>query len=114
MNVTPKALDAEYAELAASQPIDTTAMATETTMLSPRFYTTDFAEMDRIDVTPVRKDWDALIAQMKSDPNKTHFKKTEAWDKVDWEGMEPALRTEFIDFLVSSCTAEFSGCVLYK
>ena len=70
MNVTPKALDAEYAELAASQPIDTTAMATETTMLSPRFYTTDFAEMDRIDVTPVRKDWDALIAQMKSDPNK--------------------------------------------
>ena len=114
MNVTPKALDAEYAELAASQPIDTTAMATETTMLSPRFCTTDFAEMDRIDVTPVRKDWDALIAQMKSDPNKTHFKKTEAWDKVDWAGMDPGLRTEFIDFLVSSCTAEFSGCVLYK
>ena len=114
MNVTPKALTAEYAELAAAQTIDTTAMATETTMLSPRFYTTDFAEMDRIDVTPVRADWDKLIAQMKSDPNKTHFKKTEAWDKVDWAGMDPVLRTELIDFLVSSCTAEFSGCVLYK
>jgi magnesium-protoporphyrin IX monomethyl ester (oxidative) cyclase len=93
---------------------ETTAMATETTLLNPRFYTTDFDEMDRIDVTPVRKDWDALIAQMKSDPNRGHFKKTADWDKVDWEGMEPELRKEFIDFLVSSCTAEFSGCVLYK
>jgi magnesium-protoporphyrin IX monomethyl ester (oxidative) cyclase len=93
---------------------DTTAMATETTLLNPRFYTTDFDEMDRIDVTPVRKEWDKLLAQMKSDPNKGHFKKNADWDEIDWEGMEPALRAEFIDFLVSSCTAEFSGCVLYK
>ncbi len=114
MNVTPKALEAEYAALAAEQPLDTTAMATETTLLNPRFYTTDFDEMDKIDVTPVRAEWDKLIAQMKSDPNKGHFKKTEAWDKVDWEGMDPPLKREFIDFLVSSCTAEFSGCVLYK
>ena len=113
MNVTPKALDAEYAELAASQPIDATAMATETTLLNPRFYTTDFDEMDRIDVTPVREAWDGLLAQMRSDPNKGHFKKNAEWD-ADWEGMEPKLKREFIDFLVSSCTAEFSGCVLYK
>jgi magnesium-protoporphyrin IX monomethyl ester (oxidative) cyclase len=101
-----------HAELAGK--FDTTAMATETTLLNPRFYTTDFDEMDRIDVTPVRAEWDVLIAQMKSDPNKGHFKKNADWDKVDWEGMDPALRAEFIDFLVSSCTAEFSGCVLYK
>jgi magnesium-protoporphyrin IX monomethyl ester (oxidative) cyclase len=93
---------------------DTTAMATETTLLNPRFYTTDFDEMDRIDVTPVRAEWDKLIAQMKSDPNKGHFKKNADWDQIDWEGMDPPLRREFIDFLVSSCTAEFSGCVLYK
>jgi magnesium-protoporphyrin IX monomethyl ester (oxidative) cyclase len=70
--------------------------------------------MDRIDVTPVRKEWDKLLAQMKSDPNKGHFKKNADWDEIDWDGMEPGLRAEFIDFLVSSCTAEFSGCVLYK
>ncbi len=104
------------AEVAAdiAPTFDTTAMATETTLLNPRFYTTDFDEMDRVDVTPVRAEWDKLIAQMKSDPNKGHFKKTDAWDTVDWHGMDPALRAEFIDFLVSSCTAEFSGCVLYK
>jgi magnesium-protoporphyrin IX monomethyl ester (oxidative) cyclase len=104
--------DELHAEM--SDAFDTTAMATQTTLLNPRFYTTDFEEMDRIDVTPVRADWDKLLAQMKSDPNKGHFKKNADWDTVDWAGMDPALRVEFIDFLVSSCTAEFSGCVLYK
>ncbi len=85
----------------------------QNTLLTPRFYTTDFAEMDAIDVTPVRAEWDALIARMKADPNKGHFKKTSDWD-ADWDGMDPALKAEFIDFLISSCTAEFSGCVLYK
>ena len=93
---------------------DTDAMAQESTLLNPRFYTTDFDEMDRIDVSPVREEWDILIGQMKSDPNKGHFKKNADWDQIDWDGMESGLKREFIDFLVSSCTAEFSGCVLYK
>jgi magnesium-protoporphyrin IX monomethyl ester (oxidative) cyclase len=97
----------------AAETADTTGMAMDETMLTPRFYTTDFDEMDAIDVTPVREDWDKLLAQMKSDPNKGHFKKTADWD-ADWEKIDPELRREFIDFLVSSCTAEFSGCVLYK
>ena len=82
-----------------------TALAMQNTLLTPRFYTTDFDEMDAIDVSPVRKDWDLLIDQMKSDPNRGHFKKNEDWDHVDWDGMEPKLKAEFIDFLVSSCTA---------
>ena len=98
----------------AANALDTNAMAQETTLLNPRFYTTDFDEMDRVDVTPVREEWDRLIAQMRSDPNKNHFKKTADWDEVDWENMEPGLKAEAIDFLVSSLTAEFSGCVLYK
>jgi magnesium-protoporphyrin IX monomethyl ester (oxidative) cyclase len=91
-----------------------TAVAMQDTLLTPRFYTTDFDELDAIDVTPVRDDWDALIAEMEADPNRGHFRKTADWDHVDWAGMDPELKKEFIDFLISSCTAEFSGCVLYK
>lgn len=93
---------------------ESTAVAMQDTLLTPRFYTTDFDEMDRLDVTPVRRDWDELIGRMKADPNKKHFRKTEDWDTVDWDNMDPALKKELIDFLISSCTAEFSGCVLYK
>jgi len=109
--------EAIAAQDALDGPAMTSEMATEVamqnTLLTPRFYTTDFAEMDSIDVSPVRKDWDNLIAGMKADPNKGHFKKTDEWE-ANWEGMDPALKAEFIDFLISSCTAEFSGCVLYK
>ncbi|MEM7527473.1 MAG: magnesium-protoporphyrin IX monomethyl ester (oxidative) cyclase [Pseudomonadota bacterium] len=93
---------------------DTTKMAQETTLLTPRFYTTDFEALDATDVEPVREDWDKLLAEMRADPNKGHFKKNADWDKIDLGALDEELRVEFVDFLVSSLTAEFSGCVLYK
>jgi magnesium-protoporphyrin IX monomethyl ester (oxidative) cyclase len=88
------------------------ALATQDTMLTPRFYTTDFDALDAIDVSPVRAEWDQLIADMVGDPNRLHFKHNDSFKGVI-EGLEPALRQEFTDFLVSSMTSEFSGCVLY-
>ncbi|HEY6964829.1 MAG TPA: magnesium-protoporphyrin IX monomethyl ester (oxidative) cyclase, partial [Erythrobacter sp.] len=74
------------------------ALATQDTMLTPRFYTTDFDALDAIDVSPVRGEWDQLIADMVGDPNKLHFKHTDAFKGVI-EGLEPSLRQEFTDFL---------------
>ncbi|HSF12635.1 MAG TPA: magnesium-protoporphyrin IX monomethyl ester (oxidative) cyclase, partial [Erythrobacter sp.] len=88
------------------------AIATQDTMLTPRFYTTDYDALDAIDVSLVRREWDQLIADMVGDPNKLHFKHNDSFKGVI-EGLEPALRREFTDFMVSSMTSEFSGCVLY-
>ena len=63
-----------------------TEVAMQDTLLTPRFYTTDFDELDAIDVSGISEEWDTLIERMLSDPNKGHFKKNDDWDKVDWNG----------------------------
>jgi magnesium-protoporphyrin IX monomethyl ester (oxidative) cyclase len=90
---------------------EATGIALQDTVLTPRFYTTDFAALDRIDISSVRGQWDELIGEMRADLNKRHFQRDEEFDQT-FE-LEPELDKEFRDFLISSCTAEFSGCVLY-
>lgn len=89
-----------------------TDLAREDTVLSPHFYTTDFAALDAMDMSSVREEWDGLIAELRADRNQGHFVREHDFTGAI-EAMDPALRKEFIDFVVSSVTAEFSGCVLY-
>jgi magnesium-protoporphyrin IX monomethyl ester (oxidative) cyclase len=91
---------------------DSTRRAQRDTMLSPRFYTTDFAKLDRLDLNSVRAEWDELIAEFRRDANRGYFVRNEEFGK-DLPPIPDALYKEFVDFLISSVTAEFSGCVLY-
>jgi hypothetical protein len=92
---------------------EATRLAEEDALLKPRFYRTDYEAMDRLDVTPVRSEWDQMMAEFRNDSNRNHFERDEAFASEIRE-LPPALREEFLEFLVSSVTAEFSGCVLYS
>ena len=91
--------------------------AKENTLLSPRFYTTDYKAMDRLDVTPLRAEWDAMLAEYEGDNNHDHFQRTPEFATEVAERfsqVSPELRQEFLDFLISSVTSEYSGCILYN
>ena len=85
----------------------------EETILTPRFYTTDFDEMAKMDISANEDELRAILEEFRIDYNRHHFVRDEefnqSWDKIDGE-----TRKLFIEFLERSCTAEFSGFLLYK
>ncbi|MEM9695394.1 MAG: magnesium-protoporphyrin IX monomethyl ester (oxidative) cyclase, partial [Myxococcota bacterium] len=91
---------------------ETTRMAQTTTALSPRFYTTDVKAMNALSIAAIEDEWNSLMAEFKADNNRNHFVKGEDWN-FDPNSIDGALKEELIDFMTSSLTAEFSGCVLY-
>ncbi len=92
---------------------EATRKAESNTLLSPRFYKTDYAALERFDATPVRAEWDQMMGEFKRDINRDHFERTAQFD-AEVKALPADLHQEFLDFLISSVTAEFSGCVLYS
>jgi magnesium-protoporphyrin IX monomethyl ester (oxidative) cyclase len=92
---------------------DATRKAKTESLLSPRFYKTDYAAMEQVDISPVRAEWDQMMSEFKRDINANHFERNAQFD-AEVRQLPPALHQEFLDFLISSVTAEFSGCVLYS
>ena len=91
--------------------------AVESTLISPRFYTTDFKAMDALDVSSVRSEWDKMMAEYEGDNNHDHFQRDAQFAEevaTRFSQVSPEMRQEFLDFLVSSLTSEFSGCILYN
>jgi magnesium-protoporphyrin IX monomethyl ester (oxidative) cyclase len=92
---------------------DATRKAEANTLLSPRFYKTDYQALEKLDMGPVRGEWNRMMAEFAADVNGDHFERNAQFD-AEVKALPPALHQEFLDFLISSVTAEFSGCVLYS
>ena len=92
--------------------------AADETLLSPRFYTTDFDEMEELFSTKLNPllntdEIEASVNEFRRDYNQTHFVRNQAF-KESADGISGATRKIFVEFLERSCTAEFSGFLLYK
>ena len=91
----------------------TTEQAVQSQMLAPRFYRTDNSALDKLDISSIRDEWDVMMREYEEDRNRGHFRRDFDYDPSVLENT-PGLKEEFLDFLVSSITAEYSGCVLYQ
>jgi magnesium-protoporphyrin IX monomethyl ester (oxidative) cyclase len=83
-------------------------------LISPRFYTTDFEAMNRLDVSSRAppsgtRCWPSTRATTTTTTSSATTPSRRRSARLD-----PALQREFLDFLVTSITSEFSGCVLYN
>jgi magnesium-protoporphyrin IX monomethyl ester (oxidative) cyclase len=83
------------------------------TILTPRFYTTDFEEMAKMDMSGNLDELEALIEEFRVDYNRHHFVRDEQFQQ-SWDHIDGDTRRMFVEFLERSCTAEFSGFLLYK
>jgi magnesium-protoporphyrin IX monomethyl ester (oxidative) cyclase len=83
------------------------------TILTPRFYTTDFEEMAQMDLSANEDELLAILEEFRADYNRHHFIRDAEFDQ-SWDGIDGETRRLFVEFLERSCTAEFSGFLLYK
>jgi magnesium-protoporphyrin IX monomethyl ester (oxidative) cyclase len=83
------------------------------TILTPRFYTTDFEEMAKMDISANEDELRAILEEFRVDYNRHHFVRDEQFDRA-WDTIDGDTRRLFVEFLERSCTAEFSGFLLYK
>jgi len=93
-------------------------VAAEENVLTPRFYTTDFEEMDRLwagewNSRLNQEEMACMLAEFRYDYNQKHFVRNDSFRKAA-ESIRGPARKIFIEFLERSCTAEFSGFLLYK
>ncbi|MEB3271017.1 MAG: magnesium-protoporphyrin IX monomethyl ester (oxidative) cyclase [Synechococcus sp.] len=83
------------------------------TILTPRFYTTDFEAMAAMDLRPNEAELQAICEEFRKDYNRHHFVRNEEFEGAA-DKLDPETRKVFVEFLEQSCTSEFSGFLLYK
>ncbi len=88
-------------------------IASKETLLTPRFYTTDFEEISKLDISKNQEEIQSIVEEFRIDYNRDHFIRDKEFSKT-WDSFDEKTRNIFIEFLERSCTAEFSGFLLYK
>lgn len=83
------------------------------TLLTPRFYTTNFDAVAQMDVSGQQAELEAILVELRADYNRYHFVRNEEFEQC-WDAIDGDTRRAFIDFLERSCTSEFSGFLLFK
>ncbi len=83
------------------------------TILTPRFYTTDFEAMAKMDISVNEAELQAILEEFRADYNRHHFVRDQEFNQ-SWDHIDGETRKLFVEFLERSCTAEFSGFLLYK
>ena len=83
------------------------------TLLTPRFYTTDFDAIANMALELQEEEIQASLDELRADYNRYHFVRDEEF-KQSWDHIDGETRHAFIDFLERSCTSEFSGFLLFK
>jgi magnesium-protoporphyrin IX monomethyl ester (oxidative) cyclase len=83
------------------------------TLLTPRFYTTNFDAVAEMDLSGQQQELEAALAELRADYNRYHFVRNEEFEQC-WEHIDGETRSAFIEFLERSCTSEFSGFLLFK
>jgi magnesium-protoporphyrin IX monomethyl ester (oxidative) cyclase len=83
------------------------------TLLTPRFYTTDYDAVAKMDVSSQQAELEAVVEELRTDYNRYHYKRDQEFLQ-SWEHIDGETRAAFIDFLERSCTSEFSGFLLFK
>ncbi|NJN87573.1 MAG: magnesium-protoporphyrin IX monomethyl ester cyclase, partial [Leptolyngbyaceae cyanobacterium SL_7_1] len=76
------------------------------TILTPRFYTTDFDEMATMDISVNEDELRAILEEFRVDYNRHHFVRDEQFQQ-SWDHIDGETRQLFVEFLERSCTAEF-------
>ena len=82
-------------------------------LLTPRFYTTDFDQMAGLDISSNKIEIEAIIEEFRMDYNQHHFIRDQEFNQ-SLEHIDQQAKCLITEFLERSCTAEFSGFLLYK
>jgi magnesium-protoporphyrin IX monomethyl ester (oxidative) cyclase len=66
-----------------------------------------------MDISPNEDELLAILEEFRADYNRHHFVRDEEFQQ-SWDSIDGETRRLFVEFLERSCTAEFSGFLLYK